>query len=321
VFSQTKEILLRSALEDIDRKNYNSAIVKIDQCLDMDSRYAYAYFHRGFCYLMLKKPGVAVVDFNRTLLLDSTLSETYFNRALAHQALKNYTFSEGDFITYLKFNPRDEKAWLNLAFLHEEMEDYITAVNDYGNCLKIKPRSAEVLKYRALAYAEIDSVQKAIADYNACYSLNPSDSSLWLLKGNVYYDALMYKEAIEQYNLALLNGGSTEALVNRADAYTASGQFENAIMDYQQLSLKDKRNPDYYFNTGFCFLQLNQPDNAIASFAKAIDNDYENLGQLLTFRGVAYNNLQMKTEACADWQKAYSMGYKEAAKYQNNYCQ
>jgi len=41
---------------------------------------------------------------------------------------------------------------------------------------------------------------------------------------------------------------------------------------------------------------------------------------LLTLRGVAYNNLQMKTEACNDWQKAYAIGYKEAATYQNNYC-
>ncbi len=178
-----------------------------------------------------------------------------------------------------------------------------------------------MLKYRALAYAEIDSISLAVADYNTCYTINSKDTSIWMLKGNVYYDAMMYREAIDAYNLALLdNPANIQALVNRADAYTASGQYDNAILDYQQLGLKDRMNPDYHFNIGFCFLQLGQFNETIGSFAKAIDLDYENLGQLLTLRGVAYNNLKMKTEACADWQKAYAIGYKEAAKYQNNYC-
>ena len=117
-----------------------------------------------------------------------------------------------------------------------------------------------------------------------------------------------------------MNPLNREPLINRADAYTASSQFENAINDYKALLRFDQFNPDYYFNTAFCYLQLNQPNEAIVNFGKAIDNDYENLGQLLTLRGVAYNNLQMKTEACNDWQKAYAIGYKEAATYQNNYC-
>jgi tetratricopeptide (TPR) repeat protein len=113
---------------------------------------------------------------------------------------------------------------------------------------------------------------------------------------------------------------NTEAKVNRADAYTALHLFDLAIQDYENLLLKDKTNPEYFFNIGFCLIQQNKNKEAVESFTKALWNEYENIGQLLTFRGIAYNNLKMSTEACADWQKAYNVGFKEAAVYQNNYC-
>lgn len=321
VVAQTNEPTDADIAAAIDRKNYKEAIALTDLYLEKHYNDAKTYFHRGYCFLMIGKPNLALVDFNKALNIDSTLHEAYFNRALAHQALKNFTFAEADFLTYSAQKPEDEKAYLNLGFLYEEMEDLKAAIKAYTSYLALKPSSTEVLKYRALAFAATDSVNKAISDYNRCAVINPNDSSLWLLKGNVYYDAGRYTEAIEAYNLALLNyPGQRDALANRADAYTASLQYENAINDYMELALREPRNPDCHFNIGFCYLQQGKPEECIKSFEKAIDYEYENLGLLLTLRGVAYNNLQMKTEACADWQKAFATGYKEAAKYMNNYC-
>ena len=92
LFGQTKEQLLTKAQTQIDAKDFSNAINSINQCLDLDGQLAVAYFHRGYCYLMLNKPNIALVDFNQAILLDANLIEAYFNRGLAHQALKNYTF-------------------------------------------------------------------------------------------------------------------------------------------------------------------------------------------------------------------------------------
>lgn len=60
---------------------------------------------------------------------------------------------------------------------------------------------------------------------------------------------------------------------------------------------------------------------AVSSFTTAMNDGYGDLGQLLTLRGVAYNNLKLQPEACSDWQKAIELQYKEAVKYKANYCQ
>jgi tetratricopeptide (TPR) repeat protein len=110
------------------------------------------------------------------------------------------------------------------------------------------------------------------------------------------------------------------ALYNRADAYTSLKRYDEAIRDYLVLSCKDKYNSEYYFNIGFCNLQLGKNQEAILSFGKALDTDYTNLGLLLMLRGVAYNNLKLQAEACSDWQKAVELGYKEAQKYRTEFC-
>jgi tetratricopeptide (TPR) repeat protein len=170
-------------------------------------------------------------------------------------------------------------------------------------------------------WAEIDSTDAALSDLDICLKPAANDTGLWMCKGNICYDARRYNSAIDAYNVILLiDSTNKSALINRADALVAAGQYEQAIQDYNTLSRKDKYNPLYYFNIGFCYLQLLENEKAILSFGKALDTEYEPLGMLLTFRAVAYHNLKLQAEACSDWQKAILAGYEEAKKYQLNYC-
>jgi len=319
--AQDQQTYFRNGLRELEQSKYQLAIVQFDKCLTLDPKNAAAYFHRGTCYLMLGKASIALVDFNKTLSIDTAMYETYYNRALAHQALRNYTFAEGDFLLYIERKRSDIKALKNLAILMEQMGELQSAINYYTRYLERDKTNTEVLKNRALAYAGLDSTKLAIADLEACQRLNPADTTVWLLKGNIYYDAHEYGHAIDIYNLILLNEpGNKAALLDRADAYSADLQYEAALDDYQKLGKKDLNNPELHFNIAFCQLQLNRYQEAVNSFTIAMNDGYSDLGQLLTLRGVAYNNLKLQMEACSDWQKAIDLQYAEAAKYKTNYC-
>ena len=312
---------LTLAIELMKNQKYKEALPELNQYLDNHANSGLGYFQRGTCYLMMQKPNIAVVDFNQAIRLDTNITDVYFNRALAHQALKNYTFAEADFLIYLSKRPSAIKTNLNLAMLMEEMADYNSALSYYNRYLQVYPKDIEALKSRALTYSELGHLNMALEDIESCFRISPNDTSIWMLKGNICYDAQSYQSAIDAYNIILLNYPNTfRALLNRADAYMANKQFEQAVNDYIRLLSMDPRNPEHHFNLGFCYLQLSKNSESVQSFSHALDNEYENFGLLLMFRGVAYNNLKMSSEACADWNKSLALGCKDAATYLDSYC-
>jgi tetratricopeptide (TPR) repeat protein len=319
LMAQTSPYYLK-AMELIQDKDYASAILQLDACISNEPNLAMAYFQRGTCQLLNQKPNVALVDLNQALKLDSNITEAYLNRGIAHHSLHNYTFAEADLLIYLRRQSTDLKAYYNLAVLYEDMDDYKQAIKFYTRYLNLSP-DLNIRQLRAMAYANIDSIGLAIKDLDICLQPNANDTSLWMCKGNVYYDANMNREAIDAYNvILLLYPKHTEALYNRADAYCNLGQFDKALFDYQTLSANDLKEADYYFNIAFCQIQLKDNQNAILNLNKAIEYEFHDFGLLLTLRGIAYINMNLKDEACSDWKHALQIGYKEAEKYVNEVC-
>ena len=317
--AQTSPYYLR-AIELMQDKDYSAAILEFDACISNEPNLAMAYYQRGTCQLLNQKPNVALVDLNQALKLDSNITEAYLNRGIAHHGLHNYTFAEADLLIYLRRQPTDLKAYYNLAVLYEDMDDYKQAILYYTKYLNVSP-DLNIRQLRAMAYANIDSIGLAIKDLDICLQPNANDTSLWMCKGNVYYDANMNREAIDAYNvILLLYPKHTEALYNRADAYCNLGQFEKALIDYQTLSANDLKEADYYFNIAFCKIQLKDNQNAILNLNKAIEYEFHDFGLLLTLRGIAYNNMNLKEEACSDWKHAIQIGYKEAQRYIDELC-
>jgi len=321
IFSQNNDSLYISGLNAIEKKQYNKAIELFESSLNQNPKDAKTYFQLGYCHLMNNKASVSLVYFNKSLLLDTTLYEAYFNRALAHQSLNNFTFAEADFLTYYQLS-KSEQTHISLSMLYEQMQDYPSAIFSISKYINSHPKHIESYKKRAALFIEIDSLNAALNDYNKCFSLSPNDSSLYLLKGNAYYNRGEFNEAINNYNIALLNTNtSNEALENRADAYTALKKYEDAILDYQKLSKLKPNNPDYFFNIGFCYLQLNDFNQAVANFTQSLINDYSELGLLLFYRGIAYHNLKLNEEACSDWRKSNQIGYTKAKDFLTQHCQ
>ena len=71
--------------------------------------------------------------------------------------------------------------------------------------------------------------------------------------------------------------------------------------------------------TSLSLLNLKRYAEAKQDFDTAIQLDANN-NLAYTNRGVAQFNLGNKTQACQDWNTAYSKGYADAASYLEKYC-
>jgi tetratricopeptide (TPR) repeat protein len=302
-------------------RDYTSAISTFNQALESNNRDAELYFYRGSSYLMLQKPNIALVDFNQCILLNANKNEAYLYRAICHHALKNYTFAEGDYLIYKQSQTNTIEVLKSLIQLMEEMQDYAKAAEYCTEFISQDPNNVTVIKKRALYYLAIDSINLSIKDIDKAIQINKFDTSAWMMKGNIYYDASMFMKAIDAYNVVLLYEPSNLlALLNRADAFMSLQLFEESIRDLRSINMLDPSNTAIYYDLGFCYLQTGQNEKSIFYLTKSLDFEKENLGNILTLRGVAYLNQKMNQEACSDWKKAENIGFKDATKYILNYC-
>ncbi len=270
---------------------------------------------------MLEKASIAIVDFNQCLLINKNYIEAYYYRGLAHHKQRNLTFSYEDLLYYKQNNPTQKQVLIQLMNLSEEMEEINQSIQFATEYLSLDPKSIDVLKKRALYYSNLNQYQKAIVDLDECIKINSNDTNTWIMKGNIYFDASDFLKAIEAYNIVLLQyPENLNVLEHKADALLSNRNYDEAIKTYRSLLILKTSDNNYLFNIGFSYLQLENYKEAIIFFNKVIENNPENIANALTLRGAAYQNLNLKLEACADWKKAVSIGFKDAQKYLDNYC-
>jgi len=123
-----------------------------------------------------------------------------------------------------------------------QMGDYQSALSDFNTALEIDGVNAVAFYDRSLLNTRLENYDAALTDINnalAAQSMKPSDvlnlRDLYAKRGQLNLWRKNWQGAIADYTNSLARDeGSISANVyaERAEAYTALGQYENAINDY-----------------------------------------------------------------------------------------
>lgn len=123
-----------------------------------------------------------------------------------------------------------------------QMGDYQKALADFDAALEIDGVNAVAFYDRALLNTRLENYEAALSDINnalAAQSMKPSDvlnlRDLYAKRGQLNLWAKNWQGAVADYTNSLARAeGSISANVyaERAEAYTALGEYENAINDY-----------------------------------------------------------------------------------------
>ena len=85
-------------------KDYDSAIEKFNNVIEMDEKFVEAYTLRGNCYLALKKNDEAVKDFTKAIELNPDNRGAYLNRSSAYKAMGKLPQAKSDTLKASKIN-------------------------------------------------------------------------------------------------------------------------------------------------------------------------------------------------------------------------
>lgn len=129
-----------------------------------------------------------------------------------------------------------------------------------------------------------------------------------------------YKSAIRNFDKAIkLNPTLAEAYYQRGHVKYDLKDYEGAIEDCTQAIDLDSTFTDAYFNLAISKLQLEDYYGAILNFDQALKLDKED-AESYCWRGIAKFKVNLRKEACKDWQKANQLGNSYVHTYLNNYC-
>jgi protein O-mannosyl-transferase len=178
----------------------------------------------------------------------------------------------------------------------------------WNDTLEKFPHATTALKNRAVYYLiEQDKPMDALPDYETLASLGSKDPDIYNNLGYIYDIKGEYQAAVEAYTRALeLNGNSSGAYINRANAFVKMKKFPEAFADYDralQLSPDDR---DAYADRARAFMASGQTERAIRDFDYLVAH-YPAEEDYLFKRGLAYMQKASYPEAILDFSRCLKL--------------
>jgi tetratricopeptide (TPR) repeat protein len=272
----SKEINQKYKVENIKLKSsINDETVSNDPKLD-NAQTASDWFSLGF---HARDNNQKIEYYTKAIELDTKYASAYYNRAIAYQNINNLEEAIQDYSKAIDHNPQYAPAFINCGNIYQNLGKFKEAIQDYSKAIELDPQNTDLYNYRSMCYKYLEQYDEAIRDFDKVISFNLQDTSTYVHRGDAYRNSGKNEEAIQDYNTALeLNPHYALAYNNRGICYNNIGKYHKAIQDHKKaLEIK----PNYalaYYNLGISFWKLRKWNKVIEAWEKCleIDPDYDN---------------------------------------------
>lgn len=216
--------------------------------------------------------------------LNYSMAFAYHNKEDFQAALKHYR------AVIKNADPEEDAAFLSVAHYYEGFvlnaeKKHEQAIASLKKALEFNPKNDKALNELAVAQLAAEQPREAFATVNRLLSISE--------------DYRYYK---------------TRALVNMRLQF-----FDRAIEDFDRYLEKDKRDAEVFLNYAISMNKLGKPEQAMQKVSKAIDlNPGE--AAYYYYRGDILLGLDIREEACVDFQQAANIGHDEADKALRRFC-
>lgn len=196
--------LLDEAKQDMDRNDFQAAIVPLQKFIAQKGDFAYAHFQLAYAFTALKRPRDARPEYERAMALD----------------------------------PKMPEAPLNLGILLLE-QDPAAAIVPLRKAVELLPAQSRPRVLLGLAQERSGDLQSAAASYEAAFHLDPADTETALHLANLYLRQHRPADAEKSFRAALQTDSPPPgAQLGLAESLEAQNKPEAA--DAYQAYLKSK---------------------------------------------------------------------------------
>ena len=255
----------------VNKKDYDTAIVAYSQAIALNPGFAEAYDNRGSAYYDKSQYDRAIADYDQAIALDPRYAGAYNNRGTAYSGKGQYDRAIADYDQAIALDQQYANAYYNRGNSNYYKGQYDRAITDYDQAIALNPQDATVYYNRGNTYNAKGQYDRAIADYTQAIALNPQDAATYHNRGLAYHNKGLYYLAITDYDRAItLDPQLSQAYYNRGFAYADKGQYDLAIADYDQAIALNLRYFQAYFNKGIACEKVGRTREAISAYRQFI---------------------------------------------------
>lgn len=263
----------------------------------------------------------ALVDFDTLAERASDAFSVFLNRARTRRNTEDIAGSIADYGRAITLEPGLATAYNERGNLYEFTGDYELALADYQRFLNLAPDEPVGYLNQADALLALNRYDDARASYEKALALKADFPEAQL--GHARALGLLHRwdEAVAAVDAALTgDAGRALAIGLRADIHAAHGDVANeqgdvsaaeqayrkAVDDYGLVAVETPEAPGVFLSRAQTYSKLNEPDAALADFARAIELDP---GSAIAYngRGLIYEQQGRFDDALADYEHVVSL--------------
>jgi tetratricopeptide (TPR) repeat protein len=219
-------------LEEGDQAKSN-----FEQALKLDDTFLYSHLNLGGEYIATDKMK-SLVYLNRAVELDNTLSVPFEKRAEVLVELERDAEAIADLNVALSINANNVDSLYARAYSNYRLNNLEEAFEDLTKIMELDPNYADAISFRGDIHRILNRVDMAIEDYNKSVQVDATNSRTF-------------------------NG--------RAYLYFLKANYTAALADYQTAHELTPDDAAILANMGSCYLYLNDQDEGIKCFHRAVD--------------------------------------------------
>merc|ERR1712154_654706 len=210
-------------------------------CSEMDRGHHCSWMVMGNCFSLHKSHDLAIKFFQKAYGISNNYAYAY--TLAGHEYVVNEDFDSAlkSFESAMRIDNRHYNAWYGLANIYQFQQNY----------------------------------KKALYHFNRAKEINPNSSVLYVCISNIYKLQSNYKLALQYVNKALSLTNATghhnlKARLEKANIYILMNEYKNAIKEFKDLLQIIPNEWKIHFNLGEVYLQINNKDQALLSFNRAM---------------------------------------------------
>jgi tetratricopeptide (TPR) repeat protein len=272
-------------------RKFEEAVRDFSEAIRLYPNWSYAYFARGWTYQLKGEPDKAIPDYKEAIRYDANYGWAYYDRGLIYLRRQQWDFAITDFDEAIRCLPNNIDPLLARGQSYLGKKEFDRALANFDGATAVDSSNPSGYFYRSNIYfikGEADKQLRDLKEAERLASIAPKhtgarSSALPYNYPDVYrkmeheYDQGDYDRAIEFANelvaMEIDWSHASPVLMDRGNAFRAKGNFDKALVDYDQAIAFNPKNTGAHVDRALALERKGRRDQALRDYAEAIRLD------------------------------------------------
>jgi tetratricopeptide (TPR) repeat protein len=199
------------------------------------------------------------------------LAPPHWYRGMAFWRLEDCAAGLAEMELALELDPGYALAWADRGLMRACLGNEAGALGDYRKALTLDPSLAKVHERLGAYFFNSGDSENALEEHTLAVEIDPTRASAWVARAQMLDSLLRFEECIDSATEALqVDPEHWPAYNIRGVCALEIGDYERGVADYERYTVGAPDDPDGWYNLGFGYRRIGQPENAVAAYTQAL---------------------------------------------------